>query len=106
MASNGIAAPQFVQTQIKQVKCCMAHITTLQGIGEFKEIGLKVRYSIKVSDLIGHPGKLQGEGTVESATSAPLPDLSNKRLLLTLQDGRQLNAAFLYPSTFYVVSGN
>lgn len=84
----------------------MTLITTLQGIGEFKEIELKVRYSISVSDVVGRPGRLRGEGTVESATSAPLPDLSDKRLLLTLEDGRQLHTQFLYPSTFYLVSGN
>lgn len=82
----------------------MTHIT-LQGIGEFKEIGLRVRYSIEITDEIGYPGRLNGEGTVQSLTSAPLPDLSNKRLLLTLQDGRQLHTKFLYPPTFFVVSG-
>lgn len=83
----------------------MALIRTLQGVGEFKEIGLKVKYSFKISDAVGHPGKLHGEGTVESTTANPLPDFTGKRFLLTLEDGSCLHLSFAYPKMFYVVSG-
>jgi hypothetical protein len=84
----------------------MAPIEILQGIGELKELGLTVKYRIEISEHSPGHRQLKGEGTLESATSATLPDFTGKRLLLTLEDGTRLHLSFAYPNMFYVVSGN